>query len=220
MDEPLRFILFALAAAAFLLAVAKACWRRLRFRLRRTPPRPPRAAGRPHLTLVSSAPQPAAPLPPEVAEQLRQVTAAPFRARPLLSGPAARILRGAEAAIAQRGLPWRVMAQVRLAEILASPSARAFAAIAAKRVDLLLIDAAGRPLAAIAWQGAGRCLGNVAARDAVKKEALRRAGVGWIELANEHRLDDLARQIDRVAASVGVARAHRPSEAPAAPASE
>ena len=219
MDESLEFIFFASGAGAFLLGVGATSWvRRLRDRARR--PERPQPAGRPHLRLVPPSPPPAAASSPDAAEQLRCVTAAPFRARPLLSKPEARILRTAEAAIAERGLPWRVMAQVCLGEILASPSARAYAAISSKRVDLLLIDAASQPIAAIEYQGTGHYLGAAPAGDAVKKEALRRAGVRWIELTSEHRPHEVVREIDRLAAALGVERSWRAPEGPAAPAKE
>lgn len=214
-DESLQFILFALVAGALLLGLAAMIC------LRRAPRRtsPPRPAGPPHLTLVPANPPPAARLAPEAAAQLRQVMAAPFRARPLLSRPEAQFLRTLEAAIAERGLPWRVMAQVPLGEILASPSAQAYAAITFKRVDLLLIDAASRPIAAIACQGARR-LGGATACDPVKKAALGRAGIRWIELTRAQRPQDLVREIDRLATAMGLARGRRLSVAPAAPANE
>jgi len=207
MYEALQFILFAVAAGALLLGVWGAAWRR-----RRGPqPRPPRPAGRPHLRLVPASPPPADRLAPDAAEQLRQVMAAPFRARPLLSRPDVRILQTAEAAIAEHGLPWRVMGRVRLGDVLASPNARAYGAIEAKRVDLLVVDAAGRPIAAIERRGAA------AADDAVKKAALRRAGVCWIEVGSEHRPAELAGEFARLAAALGVERSRRAPEAPAAP---
>lgn len=216
MDNAFQFILFAVVAGAFLLGIYGRRWRA---RVRR--PRRPRPSGRPQLRLVTPSPPPASPLAPDAAEQLRYVMTATFRARPLLSSSEARILRTAEAAIAERGLPWRVMAQVCLGEILASPNARAFAAINSKRVDLLLVNAASQPIAAIEYQGVGHYQGAAPARDAVKKEALRRAGVRYIEMTPEHRPPDLAREIDRLAAALGYGRSRPPpSEAPAAPAND
>lgn len=216
MDESLQFILFAVVAGAFLLAIWGRNWRRRPRRWRRSGP-PPRPAGRPQLRVVPTSPPPALELPPDAAEQLRHVMGAAFRTRPLLSKSEARVLQVAEAAIAERGLPWRVMAQVCLGEILASPNAKAYAAINSKRVDLLVVDAASQPIAAIEYQGSGHYKGSAPARDAVKKEALRRAGVRWIEITPEHRPPDLVREIDRLAAEHG---RRPPPEAPAAPANE
>jgi hypothetical protein len=74
------------------------------------------------------------------------------------------------------------MAQVSLGEILTSPSELAFRAINSKRVDLLLINMAGYPVHAIEYQGSGHHLGPAATRDAIKREALRKAGVGYVEI--------------------------------------
>jgi hypothetical protein len=96
-------------------------------------------------------------------------------------------------------LKWRVMAQVSLGEILSSPDAQAYSAINSKRVDLLIISSRGDPIAAIEYQGGGHYQGTAPARDAVKKEALRRAGVRYIEVTPEHGAEDLAREISRIA---------------------
>ncbi len=55
----------------------------------------------------------------------------------------------------------------------------------AKRVDLLIVDADCTPLHAIEFQGTGHHLSSeTAARDAIKKEALRRAGIGYAEVVS------------------------------------
>jgi hypothetical protein len=46
--------------------------------------------------------------------------------------------------------------------------------------------------------GGGHYQGAAAARDAVKKEALRKAGVRYIEVTSEHGTDCLAREISRI----------------------
>lgn len=74
------------------------------------------------------------------------------------------------------------MAQVSLGEILASPDETAFRAVNSKRVDLLIVDGSSRPLHAIELQGIGHHVGPAAVRDAVKKEALRKAGIGYVEV--------------------------------------
>lgn len=91
------------------------------------------------------------------------------------------------------------MAQVSLGEVLSSPDARAFSAINSKRVDLLIISPNGVPLAAIEYQGGGHYQGTAPARDAVKKEALRKAGVDYIAVTPDHNDEDLARDIFRLA---------------------
>jgi hypothetical protein len=143
------------------------------------------------------------PLPAfDAAEQLRCVMAARFEKRPLLNKSEARVLLAAERAAQEVGHGWRVMAQVCLGEILASPDEAAFRAINSQRVDLLIIARNGEPLAAIEYQGGGHHQGTAAARDAVKKEALRRAGVEYIEIKAGDRMADLSWAIDKLAANV------------------
>jgi hypothetical protein len=76
----------------------------------------------------------------------------------------------------------QVMAQVSVGEILRSQDADAYGRINAKRVDLLLVDGDCRPRHDIEYQGGAHHQGAAAARDAVKKEALRRAGIGYHEV--------------------------------------
>ena len=118
----------------------------------------------------------------DAAEQLRCVMAAKFEKQPLLNKSEARVLVAAEKAAREVGEGWRVMAQVSLGEVLKSPEEAAYRAINSKRVDFLIIARNGEPLAAIEYQGGGHHQGTAAARDAVKKEALRRAGIEYIEV--------------------------------------
>jgi hypothetical protein len=116
------------------------------------------------------------------AAQLRAVEQATFKSRHLLNRGEARLLRVLEEACAAEAPEWRVMAQVSLGEILSSPCETAYRAINSKRVDLLLVGADGLPKHAVEFQGSGHHVGPAATRDAVKKEALRKAGVGYIEI--------------------------------------
>lgn len=134
-------------------------------------------------------------------EQLRIVMAASFVPSRLMSKSEARTFVAAEKAVAALNLGWRVMAQVSLGEVLLSPDPQAYRAINSKRVDILLISASGEPIAAIEYQGSGHYQGTAAARDAVKKEALRRAGVAYIEVTPDHCAEDMVREISRLAKS-------------------
>ena len=133
------------------------------------------------------------------AEQLRLVMGASFKKRRLLSRSEAHVLYAAERAINIADLKWRVMAQVSLGEVLSSPDARAYSAINSKRVDLLVVSRSGDPIAAIEYQGHGHYQGTAAARDAVKREALRKAEVRYIEVTSESGIEDMAREISRIA---------------------
>ena len=55
-----------------------------------------------------------------------------------------------------------------------------------KRVDFALMDHAACVRHAIEYQGTGHHQGTAAARDAVKKEALRKAGIGYHDVVAGH----------------------------------
>ena len=117
------------------------------------------------------------------ADQLRTVMQAEFKPRRLLNKREARLFRAMDKLVIELAPPgWQVMAQVSLGEILSSKVEEAYLCINSKRVDLLIVDEECRPLHAIEYQGGGHHQGTAAARDAVKKEALRRAGIGHVEV--------------------------------------
>ncbi|MGH6829656.1 MAG: DUF2726 domain-containing protein, partial [Methylocella sp.] len=119
----------------------------------------------------------------DLGQQLHAVMAASFGKRRVLSYSeyqAFKIIEE-EMTAAQRG--HRVFAQTSLGEILQSASSDAFRSINCKRVDILVVDQGGRPVLAIEYQGSGHYQGTAAARDAIKKEALRKAGVRYIEVS-------------------------------------
>ena len=183
---------FAIAAAAFLAGIfgerfraqlARQAWQKRRWK---------RGEG--------GAPLKTGPAPvTDAAEQLRLVMGARFEKRRLLSRSEARVLYAADRAINTANLNWRVMAQVSLGEVLSSPEARAYSAINSKRVDLLIVSHSGDPIVAIEYQGHGHHQGTAAARDAVKKEALRKAGIRYIEVTPESGTEGMAREISRIA---------------------
>ncbi|WP_323035292.1 DUF2726 domain-containing protein [Pararhodobacter sp.] len=101
---------------------------------------------------------------------------------------------------------YRVMAQVNLGEFLkpepqteVALKEEAFASINSKRVDFLIIDRTGQGALAVEYQGSGHYLGQTAfLRDAVKKEALRRAGIPLLEVTPDMRPDDITAQMKRL----------------------
>ena len=98
---------------------------------------------------------------------------------------------------------WQVMAQVSLGEILRCEDKAAYGCINSKRVDLLIVDADCKPVHAIEYQGGAHFKGAhaTAARDAVKKEALRRAGIGYEEIVGGHHTPaELRRIVEKVVA--------------------
>lgn len=120
------------------------------------------------------------------ADQLRTVMGADFNSRALLNKPEALVFKALDMAVVERNSGWQVMAQVSLGEFLSSPDRRAFGCINSKRVDFALMNADCRVVHALEYQGKGHHQGNAAARDAVKKEALRKAGIGYHEIIAGH----------------------------------
>lgn len=153
------------------------------------------------------------PVPPKradpvatAAEQLRVVMGAEFSARPLLNPGERRLLSVLDKALAEESPGWRAMGQVSLGEILASPSEAAFLAVNSKRVDLLIVDAGCRPLHAVEMQGKGHHLSdNSAARDAVKREALRRAGIGYVEVISGDTPAEVRAMVRKLVGRIGPA---------------
>ena len=119
-------------------------------------------------------------------DQLARVMAAHFTARPLLNRPEATLFKALDAAVIARNPGWQVMAQVSLGEFLGSPDKDAYGCVNSKRVDFALMDPEARVTHAIEYQGNGHHQGTAAARDAVKKEALRKAGIGYHEVVAGH----------------------------------
>ena len=143
---------------------------------------------------------------PDAADQLRTVMKADFKAQPLLNKSEARLFKAIDRQVLEARPDWQVMAQVSLGEILRSPSKDAYLCINSKRVDLLIVDDECRPLHAIEYQGGGHFKGahHTAARDAVKKEALRRAGIGYEEIVGGHHTPaELRRTIERIVKKTG-----------------
>lgn len=124
----------------------------------------------------------------DAAEQLRCVMEANFSARALLNRPEAVVFKALDTAVIARNPAWQVMAQVSLGEFLASEDQDAYFAVNSKRVDFALMDDQCRVCHALEYQGTGHHLpgGAAAARDAVKKEALRKAGIGYHEVVAGH----------------------------------
>ena len=136
---------------------------------------------------------------PDAAEQLRKVMAAPFTARSLLNRPEAQVFKALDTAVIARNPGWQVMAQVSLGEFLASEDKDAYFAVNSKRVDFALMDPDCRVRHALEYQGTGHHQGTAAARDAVKKEALRKAGIGYHEVVAGHTTPaELRRLVDKL----------------------
>jgi hypothetical protein len=144
-------------------------------------------------------PDPGAPKQPDAADQLRIVMSANFTIQPLLNKSEARVFKELDHAVIACNPVWQVMAQVSLGEILRCKDADAYRCINSKRVDLLLVDEHCQPRHAIEYQGGAHHQSTAAARDAVKKEALRRAGIGYHEVVAGHTTpSDLRRLVEKL----------------------
>ncbi len=122
--------------------------------------------------------------------QLDAISKIDFHRTPLMNRGEYRVFAMLEAFVARERRGHRVMVQVNLGEIIrpdpAAPDIardEAFAAINSKRIDMVVINAFGEAVLAVEVQGSGHHLGQTAfMRDAVKREALRRAGVHLLEI--------------------------------------
>src|SRR4029077_2746815 len=118
----------------------------------------------------------------DVGQQLYAVMAAPFERRRLLNRCEYQTFKIIEADIAAARRGYRVFAQTSLGEVLMSPDESAFRSINSKRVDILIVDKGGWPVIAVEFQGEAHYQGNAAIRDAVKKKALSKAGIAYVEV--------------------------------------
>ena len=148
------------------------------------------------------------PTPPDVADPAQQMTMiskVDFETVPLMNREEFRVYTILERAVSERRDGYRLMAQTSLGEIirpkesLGSKDDRdlAFRSINSKRLDFAIFDRSGRLALAIEYQGSGHYHHKSFMRDAVKREALRKAGVPLLEVTARFKLDELAEQVRR-----------------------
>jgi hypothetical protein len=114
--------------------------------------------------------------------QMNAVMGGSFEKRRLMNRSEYRVFQVIEQDVTTANRGFRVFAQTCLGEVLNSPDHDAFHSINSKRVDILIVDRGGWPVLAVEYQGPGHYVGTAAARDAIKKEALRKAGVRYLEV--------------------------------------
>jgi len=85
-----------------------------------------------------------------------------------------------------------VFPQMAMGGFLKPDGKNAFRSINSKRVDFLITDKTGRPVAAVECQGKGHYKGDWEKRARVKREALERAGVSLIEIFPKDKRKDIA----------------------------
>jgi hypothetical protein len=137
---------------------------------------------RPDYTVQSRSVDKSVPEIADVGQQLYAVMTASFERRRLLNPSEYKTFRVIEADVVSARRGYRVFAQTSLGEVLSSPDESAFRSINSKRVDILIVDQGGWPILAVEHHGSGHYQGTAAARDAIKKEALRKAGVRYVEI--------------------------------------
>ena len=125
--------------------------------------------------------------------QMEFISRVDFKPRRLLNKSEYGILRILENIVREIGGGHRVMAQTSLGEIITPRSASgsdeardlAFRSINSKRLDFLVIDRTGMPALAVEYQGHGHYQNRAFMRDAVKREAVRKAGIQFFEIPAE-----------------------------------
>ena len=145
----------------------------------------------------------AAPDPRDAATQLRAVMSAGFARKRVMHRDEYRVFRLVEQEVQSNWRGCRVFSQTALGEVIESRDRNAHAAINSKRADVLVVDGSGLPMLAVEFQGKGHYQADAAARDAVKREALRRAGVEYLEVHHhtpqEQVVADVRAALGRVA---------------------
>ncbi len=123
------------------------------------------------------------------AAQMEAVHQSGFERTRLLNKEEALLLPILEDTVRSLGQGYRVMAQTSLGELIRPIGSNgntenhrnALAAINSKRLDFAIIDQSNYLVCAVEYQGTGHYQDRAFMRDAVKREALRKAGVPMIE---------------------------------------
>ena len=124
------------------------------------------------------------------AAQMEFISKVDFEPRRLLNKSEYGILRILENIARETGGGYRIMAQNSMGEIIAPKTASgsdeardlAFRSINSKRLDFLVIDRSGMPVLAVEYQGHGHYQNRAFMRDAVKREAVRKARIQFLEI--------------------------------------
>ncbi len=197
-DDQTNWLSIALPALVAAAILASYLWQFLKKSARKN-----RRNASSNLRLVS---RPGRPDMADPANQLQAISRVNFRTVPLLNREEARLLPILEKAVRMHGNGHRVMAQTSLGELI-KPVGQgkiwrekkdAFASINSKRLDFSIINRNGHLVAAIEYQGSGHHQNNAFLRDAVKREAVRRAGARFLEYDVHFDPEDVCRDIARL----------------------
>ncbi len=137
--------------------------------------------------------------------RLRLVSDTNFSLRRLLTEREAERLAEVEGILADLEVDWRVMPQVSLSDILAAEDETAWRALGGQRVAMVILAANQMSIAAIDFQPMGQVREEDAVLDAVRREALRRSGIEYIELRANDGSDMLRSTLAELAGMYGKA---------------
>ena len=186
-DDTLPFLvggLIALGLVAQMIAALRKPTRR-QHRSDRFPPR-----WRPNLRPVSTGDSAA----DTAARHMAFVASAEFDLKPIMNKSEYRLFLALEQLV--KDMPGhRLFAQIALGEVLGASNGDGYRAVSAKRLDFVIVDRSGRLARAIEYQGSGHYDSRTYMRDAVKREALRKAGIALIEVPAEWSEDQLRRLV-------------------------
>lgn len=137
--------------------------------------------------------------------QLEYIAKVGFKTQKLLNKeeyPLLRLLENAAKGV-NKGL--RVMAQTSLGEVLTTTNEGstkqdrfyAFRSINSKRLDFAIFDRTGTLILAVEYQGSGHYQAKSFIRDAVKREAVRKAGVQYLEIPVDYDPAEASDQVSR-----------------------
>jgi hypothetical protein len=152
------------------------------------PPKPPTVSQHPR-------PDPVNPV-----AQLDIVNRSTYERVRILNREEAKLLPLLERTLRDIGQGHRVMAQTSLGEVIkptptCPDKGNAMAVINSKRLDFAVIDRFGLLTCAVEYQGTGHHQNGAFLRDAVKREALRKAGVPMLEVLPNFRPDAIAQSL-------------------------
>lgn len=123
--------------------------------------------------------------------QLSIVAQGDFYKRKLMNKEESYLYRKLENTIKRNKLEHMVFAQVSFGEIIGSKDKAAYGCINSKRADFVIVTRYGDPLAVFEYQSGAHYQGNAIQRDAVKKEACRKAGIAYFEITPGYSDSDI-----------------------------
>jgi len=132
-------------------------------------------------------------------EQLRVVEAGAFCKKKVMNSEEYHCFAVIERVVKAKPRRYRVLPQVSLGAFITASSDEAGRAVGTKRADITVISPTGYPILVVEYQGGGHHRNNAAARDAIKKEALRRAGVPFLEVLPSDDDAEIAHKVERAA---------------------